>query len=131
MKGGFVISPFNPRLQTNELEYLINYSEINTLFVGREFTEMVSVLRPRFPKVRNYILLEINASGMTAHHGLIEAHSEEEPDVWVKEEDAFLIIYTSGTTGTPVAPFILIAEILKIPGRRRSRSVRKQGTNTS
>jgi len=101
MKGGFIISPFNPRLQANELEYLINYSEINTLFVGREFTEMVSPLRPRFPKVRNYISFETVASGMTAHHDLLRAHSEEEPDVRVKEDEPFLIIYTSGTTGTP------------------------------
>ena len=55
MKGGFIISPLNPRLQASELDYLINYSEINTLFVGRELIEMVSQLRPRFPKVKNYI----------------------------------------------------------------------------
>ena len=56
MKGGFIISPLNPRLQASELEYLINYSEIHTLFVGRELIEMVNPLRPRFPKVENYHL---------------------------------------------------------------------------
>ena len=53
MKGGFIISGMNPRLQLHELEYLVNYSEINTLFVGRELIEMVSQLRTRFPKVKN------------------------------------------------------------------------------
>jgi acyl-CoA synthetase (AMP-forming)/AMP-acid ligase II len=101
MKGGSIISPFNPRLQANELEYLVNYSEINTLFVGRDFLEMVSQLRPHFPKVRNYISLETSAPSMTSHNDLLRGHSEEEPDVQVKEEDPFLIIYTSGTTGTP------------------------------
>jgi long-chain acyl-CoA synthetase len=101
MKGGFIISPFNPRLQASELEYLISYSEVNTLFVGRELIEMVSQLRPRFPKVKNYISLETSAPGMISHHDLLLAHSEEEPDVQVKEEDPFLIFYTSGTTGTP------------------------------
>jgi acyl-CoA synthetase (AMP-forming)/AMP-acid ligase II len=38
---------------------------------------------------------------MTFHDDLVWAHSEEEPDVLVKEEDPFLIFYTSGTTGTP------------------------------
>ena len=38
---------------------------------------------------------------MTPHDDLLMAHSEEEPDVQVKEEDPFLIFYTSGTTGTP------------------------------
>jgi long-chain acyl-CoA synthetase len=101
MKGGFIISPFNPRLQANELEYLVNYSEINTLFVGREFLEMVSPLRPHFPRVKNYISLETSAPGMTSHDDLLRADSEEEPNVHVKEEDPYLIIFTSGTTGTP------------------------------
>jgi acyl-CoA synthetase (AMP-forming)/AMP-acid ligase II len=101
MKGGLILSPFSPRLQTSELDYLINYSEINTLFVGREFIEMVSQLHSRFPKVKNYISLEASVPGMVSHHDLLMAHSEEEPDVQVKEEDPFLIFYTSGTTGTP------------------------------
>src|SRR4030042_5357984 len=99
MKGGFIISPLNPRLQASELEYLINYSEINTLFVGRELIEMVSPLGSRFPKVKNYISLETSGPGMISHNDLLLAHSEEEPDVQVREEDPFLILYTSGTTG--------------------------------
>jgi len=101
MKGGFVISGMNPRLQPHELEYLINYSEVNTLFVGRELIEMVSQLRSRFPKVKNYISLETSAPAMTPHHDLLKAYSEDEPNVQVKEDDLFLIFYTSGTTGTP------------------------------
>jgi acyl-CoA synthetase (AMP-forming)/AMP-acid ligase II len=101
MKGGFIISPMNPRLQANELEYLINYSEIHTLFVGRELIETVNPLRPLFSRVANYISLETSAPGMVYYHDLLLAHSEEEPHVHVKEEDPFLIFYTSGTTGTP------------------------------
>ena len=101
MKGGFIMSPFNPRLQARELEYLINYSEINTLFVGRELIEMVNQLRPRFPNVQNYVSLETSAPGMISHHDLLSAYSEEEADVRVNEEDPFLIAFTSGTTGEP------------------------------
>jgi len=49
MKAGFILSPFNPRLQTNEVDYLVRYSEINTLFVGREFVESVGRPGSRFP----------------------------------------------------------------------------------
>jgi len=101
MKGGFIVSPLNPRLQGSELDYLIDYSEINTLFVGRELIERVSSLRSHFPKVKNYVSLEASAPDMISHHDLLTAHSVEEPDVHVKEEDPFLIFYTSGTTGTP------------------------------
>jgi acyl-CoA synthetase (AMP-forming)/AMP-acid ligase II len=99
MKGGFIISPMNPRLQAGEVEYLVNYSEVNTLFVGRELIETVSQLRPRLPKVKNCISLETRVPNMLFHHDLLSASSEEEPDVQVEEEDPFLILYTSGTTG--------------------------------
>ncbi len=101
MKSGFILSPFSSRLQASELEYLINYSEIRTLFVGREFIEIVSHLRPRLPMVKNYISLETSGPGMISHHDLLRVHSEEEPDTQLKEDDLLLIIYTSGTTGTP------------------------------
>jgi long-chain acyl-CoA synthetase len=101
MKGGFIISPLNPRLQIDELEYLINYSEINTLFVGAEFPERVNPLRSHLPKVKNCISLEACASGMISYQDLLSARSEEEPDVQVKEGDPFVIFYTSGTTGMP------------------------------
>ncbi len=101
MKGGFIISPFSPRLQASELDYLINYSGIHTLFVGRELMETVNELRPRFHHVKNYISLEGSGPEMISHRNLLLAHSKEEPDVEVREEDPFLIFYTSGTTGVP------------------------------
>jgi long-chain acyl-CoA synthetase len=101
MKGGFIISGMNPRLHSHELEYLINDSEIHTLFVGRELIEMVNSLHPHLHKVKNYISLETSAPGMAFYDDQVSTRSEEEPDVLVKEEDPFLIFYTSGTTGTP------------------------------
>ena len=101
MKGGFIASPFNPRLQANELEYIINYSEASTLFVGPELLEVANSLRPRLPKVRNFICLEGSTPDMTAHHDLLTSHSGQEPDVQVGEDDPVCIIYTSGTTGVP------------------------------
>ena len=58
MKGGFVLSRFNPRLVAEELNYLINYSEVNTLFVGPELAEMANLLRPKLPRVKNIIAIE-------------------------------------------------------------------------
>lgn len=101
MKGGFIASPFNPRLQAKELEYIINYSEANTIFVGPELVEVANALRPRLSKVKNFISLESPAPEMIAHDDLFASHSGEEPDVQVDEDDPICIIYTSGTTGVP------------------------------
>ncbi len=101
MKGGLIASPFNPRLHPEELEYLINYSGTNTLFVGPELLETVERLRPRLPQVKNYICLEGSAPGMVSYHERLGAGESNEPDVEVRENDPVIILYTSGTTGLP------------------------------
>ena len=101
MKGGFIVSPFNPRLQASELDYLLNYSEANTLFVGPELVEIVESLRPRLSRVKHFISFEGSAPNMIAYRDLLATHSREEPDIQVEEDDPLAIIYTSGTTGVP------------------------------
>lgn len=101
MKGGFIASPFNPRLTANELEYLINYSETDTLFVGPELVDTINELRPKLYGVRNYIILEGLADNMINYQDLLNSSREDEPDITVEEDDPICIIYTSGTTGVP------------------------------
>jgi len=101
MKGGFIASPFNFRLQANELEYIINYSEANTLFVGPELVDTVNSLRSRLTKVKNFISFEGSAPNMIRHDNLLASYPREEPEVQVEEDDWLSIIYTSGTTGVP------------------------------
>jgi len=101
MKGGFIASPFNPRLHGEELEYLINYSEANTLFVGSELITTVNSLRSRLPKVKQYISFGDSAPDMVSHHELLATHPSNEPDMNVSKDDPLLIFYTSGTTGVP------------------------------
>jgi len=100
-KGGFIASPFNFRLQANELDYLINYSEANTLFVGPELVDIVNSLKPRLTKVKNLISLEGSAPDMIRHDDLLASYPKKEPDVQVEEDDPLAIVYTSGTTGVP------------------------------
>lgn len=101
MKGGFVLSRFNPRLGADELNYLINYSESKALFVGPELVEMVDSLRPQLPKVKNFVSLEESAYDMADISDLLTSYPREEPDVQVEEDDSLHIVYTSGTTGVP------------------------------
>ena len=101
MKGGFIVSPFNPRLKAEEIEYLINYSEVKALFVGPEFIGTVGGLRPRLAGVKHYISFEKESPGMTSYESLLETFPREEPGGDVAEDDRFIIFYTSGTTGIP------------------------------
>ncbi len=101
MKGGFIASPFNPRLKVDELDYIINYSEANTLFVGAELLQMASLLRPRLSRVENYVSLEGADPGMVDYDDLLASHRRQEPVVDIDEDEPLCIIYTSGTTGVP------------------------------
>jgi long-chain acyl-CoA synthetase len=101
MKGGFIASPFNPRLHVDEMEYLINYSQANTLFVGPELVSTVNRLRPKLTGVKNYVCLGNSAADMLSHGDLLAMHQEDEPNVALSKDDPLLIFYTSGTTGPP------------------------------
>jgi long-chain acyl-CoA synthetase len=101
MKGGYIVSPFNPRMQANELDYVINYSGVKAIFVGPELVSVVEKLRPSLPEVQHYVSLEKPVPDMLVHETLLRSFPKEEPDVDVNEDDPFIIFYTSGTTGTP------------------------------
>jgi long-chain acyl-CoA synthetase len=101
MKGGFIASPFNPRLNAGELEYIINYSGANTLFIGPELFDVASSIRDKLPKIKNFISLEKAGPDMAAYDDLLKEYPANEPDVLVDEDDYVCIIYTSGTTGMP------------------------------
>jgi long-chain acyl-CoA synthetase len=100
MKGGFIAAPFNSRLQASELEYIVNYSEANTILVGSEFLDVIHELKPRIKGVKNFVSLEKAERGMIPYEELL-SYSKEEPDVQAFEDDPITIIFTSGTTGTP------------------------------
>lgn len=102
MKGGFIASPYNPKLAKDEMGALINYSEAATLFVGPELIDMVSQLRAQgdLPGVKRYISLEGTAPDFVCNRELVSKEAGE-PDVQVQEDDPFIIFYTSGTTGLP------------------------------
>jgi long-chain acyl-CoA synthetase len=101
MKGGFIASPFNPRLHEDELEYLINYSEANTLFIGPDLVDIAGSLRSRLPKIKNYITFGDSVPDTRSHHEMLAAHPSHEPDLSAARDDPYLIFYTSGTTGVP------------------------------
>jgi len=101
MKGGFIASPYNARLQSEELDYIINYSEAAVLFVGPSFVETVRALRPRLPKVRHLVAFGGDSEEMLRYEDWLAGQDPEEPDFQVEEDDPVFIFYTSGTTGIP------------------------------
>jgi acyl-CoA synthetase (AMP-forming)/AMP-acid ligase II len=88
-------------LHEDELEYLINYSEANTLFIGPDLVDIAGSLRSRLPKIKNYITFGDSVPDTRSHHEMLAAHPSHEPDLSAARDDPYLIFYTSGTTGVP------------------------------
>jgi long-chain acyl-CoA synthetase len=101
MKGGFIISPYNARLNENEAAYLIDYSTARVVFVGEDHMAMARTLRRMGLCPEKYVALDVDDPDMISYETFLSESSDEEPGTDIDENDPIFIIYTSGTTGTP------------------------------
>jgi acyl-CoA synthetase (AMP-forming)/AMP-acid ligase II len=101
-KIGAVSVPLNFRLVGEELVYQIDQSDSKVLIFGKVFEEIVESIRKDLPKVSHYILVDqANKDKTLDYNKLLSSGSEEEPHIFIKDDDPAFIIYTSGTTGKP------------------------------
>ena len=100
-KLGAVCVPLNYRLKQSELEYIINQSDIMALIYDAEFDPLISGLKMKIPRVKQYIAVgKESANGQNYEEMLTTSHPGE-PEAEVLETDLACLIYTAGTTGLP------------------------------
>ncbi len=102
-KTGIVIVPINFRLAGREIEYIVNNSDAQTIFVHEQFTGAVDQIGAELSKVppERRFVVGGPADGYREYETLIDAGSSQEPACEVKPSDTWILIYTSGTTGRP------------------------------
>ncbi len=100
-KLGAVTVPLNYRLQQKELEYILNHSDVVVLIHDREFDPAVQALKPKLPRVRQYVVVGKEAPGGLNYEKMLAESASREPEFQVSETDPASLIYTSGTTGLP------------------------------
>jgi len=100
-KAGIVVAPLNPSLTAQDLAYIINDSEANTLILGQNYVELVNSIRSNLPTIKNLIIVGTAFEGMKGYEDLISKHSSDEPSVEIDENDIAYLLYSSGTTGLP------------------------------
>lgn len=101
MKGGFIASPYNPRLTKEELEYIIQYSQAKVVFCGPEFLDMIPDLQNAVPQFSIAVSIDNTDRDHLTYTSLLNDYPSSEPEPVVTREDPVLILYTGGTTGTP------------------------------
>ena len=98
MAGGAVV-PINTRLAAPEIQYILENSGAEILFIDDRFAPMLDVLKGQMPSVRHVVYLGDGAlpSGMRAYEDLLSVPPLTEPRAC--DDDLAGIFYTGGTTG--------------------------------
>jgi len=99
-KIGAILVPINYRYKRDELVYVINNSESNTLIFGPEFTSLIEEAKQDFNTPPALISL-FHGGDSPSLTTLMEDRPTTEPSVTVDPNWPFHLVYTSGTTGVP------------------------------
>jgi acyl-CoA synthetase (AMP-forming)/AMP-acid ligase II len=100
-KGGIVIVPLNTSLSKQDLAYIINNTEANTLFLGENYIDLLNSIRGEIRGVKNLITIGASSGEMRRYEELVWQYPREDPEVEVDEQDICAVSFSSGTTGLP------------------------------
>jgi acyl-CoA synthetase (AMP-forming)/AMP-acid ligase II len=100
-KLGAIYVPLNFRVKGDELTYMLNSSEANTLLVGGRYLDLVRSIRPNVPSVKNYISIESKQDDMLYYEDIISSAAADDVINEIEDEDTTMLVYTAGTTGFP------------------------------
>ena len=103
-RSGVVLAHMSSRFTIDELESVINKTDIEALFVHNSLSKMVLKLRERVPHLKRIIVFGDGAKETKITETLsnfIGASDDLPPQTPIKESDPFCITFTGGTTGFP------------------------------
>jgi acyl-CoA synthetase (AMP-forming)/AMP-acid ligase II len=96
-RAGHPFVPLNPRMSASEVDYIMNHSSAQALFLDDALSNVAEGSVAGLKAVYS-----INGTTLGDNYEVaIAAQSIEHPRIAVHENDAFCIAYTSGTTGKP------------------------------
>jgi acyl-CoA synthetase (AMP-forming)/AMP-acid ligase II len=98
--GGIYV-PLNFRAKGNELTYMVNTAEANTLFAGDRYLDLIDSIRPSLTTVKHYISLDQPHKDMLNYEKLIDSSPADDVFTEIDDNDTTILIYTAGTTGFP------------------------------
>ena len=100
-KLGAIYTPLNFRAKGNELTYMLNSSEANTLLIGERYIDLVNSIRSNLTSVRHFISIESKHNGTLYYEDMVLSSPAEEVLTDISDDDTTILLYTAGTTGQP------------------------------
>ena len=106
--SGAVCHTINPRLFSEQLEYIINHAQDKVVFVDPAFLPLLEELQEKLPSVERFVVLtDANNMPATELKNAVDYESfigsQSDSFFWpeLDENAASALCYTSGTTGNP------------------------------
>ncbi|WP_407885149.1 AMP-binding protein, partial [Scytonema sp. NUACC26] len=96
-----VFVPINWRLAAAEVSYILRDANVEILFIGAEFYQLVESIRKEIDGVKTIIALEKIDDNFLTYDLWCQEQSDDPPNVAVEPNDVVVQMYTSGTTGRP------------------------------
>ena len=96
MYGGFVVQPINLLTQGAQLDYVLDHSETQVVFVAAEHRRRLDEALGRIQRAIRVVPIDVDAETFFDEHAVPTIAL---PDI--AEDDDALLMYTSGTTGQP------------------------------
>ncbi len=101
-KIGAIVTPFNIRLTTREIEYLLKKTNPSVLFYDPNLRSQFGELRPHLSKKQLVVMGNKKLDGDSDLKSLMTKKASgavERPSITM--DDPYLIVFTGGTTGLP------------------------------
>ena len=100
-KLGAIFVPLNFRAKGDELSYMLNSCEANTLLIGERYIDLVNSISPNLASVHHFISIESKHEGMLYYEDVIASSPADEIFTEIDDNDTTILMYTAGTTGFP------------------------------
>lgn len=113
-KVGGVVVGVNWRLAGPEVEYILNDSQSEIVFVSADFYDTVAAVLDKCPKVRKVIALDGGHDSFPDFVTWRDGFDATDPHVEMGPHDDIIQLYTSGTTGYPKGVQLTNANYLSI-----------------
>ncbi|MBA7712503.1 3-oxocholest-4-en-26-oate--CoA ligase [subsurface metagenome] len=100
-KLGAIYVPLNFRAKGDELTYMLNSSEANTLLVGERYIELANSIKPELTSVKTFISLDSQREGMLYYDDMIASSAAEEIFTEIGDDDTTILMTSSGIGAAP------------------------------
>ena len=105
---GAVCHTINPRLSSEQMEYVVNHADDKIIFLDLTFIPIIEAHLDKFPKTTKYVLMaerehipDCKIPNVICYEDLIENENDDFSWPEFDENTASGLCYTSGTTGNP------------------------------